>query len=410
MKNNLKKIRESSLTLAGASEAERNRFLRYLSVAVKKNTKKILLANEKDLARARSNALSSAFIERLTLDEKGVRHLVEKIRDVEKLKSGLGETIEQRKGAGGVLFKKVRTSLGVLMVIYEARPEVTIDVATLAVKSGNAVILKGGSEALSTNQVLYECIRIALKKSKLPEESVHFISSSERAVTNDLLTQNDFIDLVIARGGYQMVKAVMNASTIPVLAHAAGGARIYVDKSADLHMAEKILINAKITKPSACNSLDTILVHKNIAQKFVPHIVRALEKNGVTVLGDDASHTLAGTKRATASDWDTEFLGLSVTIKVVSDVVEAGVFVNAHTKRHSEGIIAKNKTVQRAFVNAVDAAAIFINCSPRLHDGYVFGFGAEMGISTSKLHARGPVGLKELTTYKWEVYGKGQIR
>lgn len=410
MKNNLKKIRQSSILLAGSSEALRNRFLRLLTLEVRKNKKKILKANASDVFRAKRSKLSTAFIERLSLDEKGLGHIVEKLHGVEKLKSGLGETIEQRKGFKGVLFKKVRTSLGVLMIIYEARPEVTIDVAALGIKSGNAVILKGGSEALQTNKVLYACIRTALKKARLPEDSVHLIATSNRKVTNDLLKEDAFIDLVIARGGYTMVKAVMNTSTIPVLAHAAGGARIYVDKSADLHSAEKILVNAKITKPSACNSLDTILVHKSIAKKFVPKIVETMERAGVTVLGDVASQKYAKVKTAVLADWDTEFLGLTVAIKIVKDVKEASQFVNEHSKRHSEGIIAKNKKVIHQFVSSTDAAALFINCSPRLHDGYVFGLGSEMGISTGKLHARGPVGLKELTTYKWEVYGKGQIR
>lgn len=410
MKNNLKKIRESSILLAGSSEVLRNRFLRLLTLEVRKNKKKILQANASDVFRAKGSKLSPAFIERLSLDEEGLGHIVEKLRGVEKLRSGLGETIEQRRGFKGVLFKKIRTPLGVLMIIYEARPEVTIDVAALGIKSGNAVILKGGSEALQTNKVLYACIRTALKKSRLPEDSVHFIATADRKVTNDLLKQNSFIDLVIARGGYQMVKAVMNTSTISVLAHAAGGARIYVDKSADLRMAEKILINAKITKPSACNSLDAILIHKNIAKKFVPRIVEAMERAGVTILGDVASQKYAKVKTAVLADWDTEFLGLTVAIKIVKDVKEASQFVNEHSKRHSEGIIAKNKKVAHQFVSSIDAAAFFINCSPRLHDGYVFGLGSEMGISTGKLHARGPVGLKELTTYKWEVYGKGQIR
>ncbi|TSD05337.1 MAG: glutamate-5-semialdehyde dehydrogenase [Parcubacteria group bacterium Greene0714_7] len=410
MKNNLKQIRKASLLLAGANEASRNKFLRLLTLEVKKNKKKILEANATDMARARAGTLSSAFIERLHLDEKGLEHIVEKLRGVEKLQSGLGEVIEQRKGFKGLLFKKVRTPLGVLMIIYEARPEVTIDVVALGIKSGNAVIVKGGSEALSTNRALYECIRTALKKSHLPEDSVHFIATSDRRVTNDFLKQNDFIDLVIARGGYKMVKAVMSASTIPVLAHAAGGARIYVDKSADLHSAEKILVNAKITKPSACNSLDTIVVHKGIAKKFVPKIVEVMERVGVTVLGDAESKEYAKVKSAVSADWDTEFLALTVAIKIVKDAEEAGQFVNEYSKQHSEGIIAKNKKVVREFVNSIDAAAVFINCSPRLHDGYVFGLGSEMGISTGKLHARGPVGLKELTTYKWEVYGKGQIR
>ncbi|HEY4473636.1 MAG TPA: glutamate-5-semialdehyde dehydrogenase [Candidatus Paceibacterota bacterium] len=392
---NLQKIKQAALRLSQTTEAKRNLFLKNLSRALFRNRKKIIAANVKDRARAKTANLPTAFIERLVLDEKGVQHLTAKLKSLVRLKSGLGEVIEKTKQKNGLVLKKIRTPLGVLAVIYEARPEVTIDVAALCIKSGNAAILKGGSEALSTNKALYECIRIALRESNLPVDALYFIATGNRKVTDALLKRHDVIDLVIARGGYGMVRGVMEKSNIPVLAHAAGGARIYVDKSADLEMAEKIIVNAKITKPAACNSVDTILVHRAIARTFVPKITNALHRKDVAIVN---------------GQWDTEFLALKVGIQVVKDSNEAIAFINQHTKKHTEGIIATDTRVIRDFVNGIDAAALFVNCSTRLHDGYVFGLGSEMGISTSKLHARGPVGLKELTTYKWEMYGTGNIR
>lgn len=391
----LEKIKQSANKLSSVSEERRNTFLHHLSEALLKRQREIIEANKKDLAKAKIQMLPPAFIERLGLNGNGVKKLILKLRDIEKLNAGIGEVIEERVSENKLLFKKVRVPLGVIAVIYEARPEVTIDIAALCIKSGNAVILKGGSEAIETNKILYRCILASLEKAGLDKETVSFISSKDRRITNWLLQKYSYIDVVIARGGYALVKAVLNQSTIPVLAHAAGGARIYVDETADLSIAEKIVINAKTSKSAACNSLDTMVVHQNIATEFVSKISSRLKDSGVKIV---------------ENDWDTEFLGLSVSIKIVKNVEEAVNFINKHSKRHSEGVVAEDKKVIDYFVSSIDAAALFINCSTRLHDGYVFGLGAEMGISTGKLHARGPVGLKELTTYKWEVYGNGQIR
>jgi len=393
---NFKKIKESAITLSQTTESDRNIFLQSLSQEIILNKEKIFVANERDLQKAEDKKSAPEFIERLIIDQKGIDQLVAKLTSIIRLKSGLGEIIEKKIKKDGLILKKVRVPLGVLMVIYEARPEVTIDVAGLCVKSGNVAILKGGSEALETNKILFKCVQSAFKKSGLPENIVTFIESANRNITNDILKRHDMIDLVIARGGYEMVKAVMASSKIPVLAHAAGGARMYVDKSADLKMAERILVNAKTTKPAACNSLDTILVHQEIAEKFIPQITKAMLLKKVIV--------------KLVMDWDKETLGLVVGIKIVKDIKEAVEFIHKHTKGHTEGIISKDTNSINYFTKSVDAATLFINASTRLHDGYVFGLGSEMGISTSKLHARGPVGLKELTTYKWQIYGKGNIR
>jgi len=408
MKTNLKKIRKSSIALSNLSENRLNLFLLYLAIIIEKRKQEIINANKIDVVNARKNKLLQSFIQRLIFDSVAIDNMQERIEHLKKLKSGIGEIIESKKNDQGLIIQKVRVPLGVLLVIYESRPEVTIDVAILCIKSGNAVILKGGSDAKHTNEALYSCIKNALKKAKLPLEIVNMISSREE--TNQLLVKSDEIDLVIARGSYGMVRSILDNSKIPVLAHSAGGARIFVDKSADLRMAEKIIMSSKIRKPSACNSLDTIVVHQSIAKKFIQRIVSLFLSKNIKVIGDDKVNNIIKVHIAKNKDWGTEFLGLTISIKIVKDIVEAGEFINEHSKKHSEGIIAKDKKVIKYFTNTIDCAALFINCSPRLHDGYIFGLGSEMGIATGKLHARGPVGLKELTTYKWEIYGKGNIR
>lgn len=374
-----------------------NDFLVKLSKIIWENRNQIISANKRDVAKAQKEKLPEAFVKRLVMDEKKIKSVITRLREVAKLKSGLREVIESRKLAKGLILKKVRVPLGTILIIYESRPEVTVDVAALCIKSGNKAILKGGSDSLGTNTVLYGCIKKALAQTGFSADTVKFIATSDRSVTDALLKRNDLIDLVIARGGYGLVKRVTELSTVPVLAHSAGGARIFVDKSANLKDAEKIIINAKTSNPSACNSLDTILVHKSIANIFVPKISEALKAKGVNVL-------------VSQKDWGKEHLSMTAGIKVVKDVKEAVEFMNKYGKQHSEGIVAKDKKVIKYFTESVDAAGLFINCSPRLHDGYIFGLGAEMGIATGKLHARGPVGLKELTTYQWEAYGNGNIR
>ena len=408
MNINLKKTREAAIRLSGSSEKERNAFLRALSAQLAKREKSILRANERDVAAAKKSGLAAAFVERLVFDSRALKLLKAKVRSVENLRSRIGEVMEQRTLRKGLVLKKVRVSLGVMLVIYESRPEVTIDVAALCIKSGNAALLKGGSEAKRTNEALFGCVQDALKKTGLAKETVGLVPN--RDAVKRLLREHESIDLVIARGGYGLVRAVVNESMIPVLAHAEGGARIFVDKSADLTAAEKILLNAKISKPAACNSLDAILVHRAIAGTFVPRMVKRLREAGVRVLGDARARRFARMDAARARDWDKEFLGPTVAIKTVKNAREAIQFINEHTKRHSEGLIARDARVIKEFTDSIDAAALFINASTRLHDGYVFGLGSEMGIAAGKLHARGPVGLQELTTYKWEVYGKGHIR
>ncbi|OGG03033.1 glutamate-5-semialdehyde dehydrogenase [Candidatus Gottesmanbacteria bacterium RBG_16_37_8] len=398
---NLEKIKQQTLHLAKISEKQRNAFLRNLVEELLFYKKEIFCANELDVKNARKIQLPSSFIERLILDEKGLQQIIRKLNFLQKLDSQIGSIIEIKTRNDGLRLKKIRVPIGVIFIIYEARPEVTIEVASLCLKSGNAAILKGGSEAIETNQAIYHCLEKALIKTKLAKETINFVKDQQRKITYWLLRQSDYIDVVIARGGYDLVRTIVSKSKIPVLAHMGGGARIYVDKSADLKKAEEIIINAKTNKPSACNSVDSVIIHKAIADKFLKQITMKLKEHKVKVL--------VGTE-VKISDWDTEFLGLRITIKIVKTVKEAIEFINKHSKKHSEGIIAKNKAVIDYFINSVDAAALFINSSTRFHDGYEFGMGAEMGISTGKLHARGPVGLEELTSYKWIVEGDGHVR
>jgi len=397
MKNaiNLNTIKDSFIKLSNKSERERNIFLTNLADELLNNKDIILSANKKDLQNAKKNKLLSAFIQRLKLEEIDLEKIIERVKQVRALDSGIGEIIERKLNDTGLEIQKVRVSIGTILIIYESRPEVTIDVACLCIKSGNVAILKGGSEALETNLVLYECIKNALIKSRFPKEAVYFIQSKNKAIIRKLLKRNDVIDLIIARGGYEMIKDIQNNSSIPVLAHSSGGARIYIDKSADLSIVEKILVNAKITKPSACNSLDTVVIHKDLKDKLLSVIIKSFEKNKVEII---------------KGKWSQEFLGMKASIKIVDSLEEAINFINTYSKKHSEGIVAQDKNAINNFCQSIDSATIFINSSTRLHDGYVFGLGAEMGIATGKLHARGPVGLKELSIYKWIVYGKGHIR
>jgi glutamate-5-semialdehyde dehydrogenase len=377
------------------SENEKNIFLKNLAKILSSHRNKILSANKKDLLNVNKNKLSAAFIQRLKLEETDLKKIIERVKQVRLLNSGVGEIIEKKIDDTGLEIHKVRVPIGTILIIYESRPEVTIDVACLCIKSGNAAILKGGSEALETNLVLYECIKKALIKSNFPEEVVRFIIYKNKAIIKRLLKRNDQIDLIIARGGYEMVKDIQNNSSIPVLAHSAGGARIYIDKSADLSIVENILINAKTTKPSACNSLDTVVIHKDIKDKILSKIIKSFKKNEVEII---------------KGRWNQEFLGMKVSIKIVDSLNDAINFINTYSKKHSEGIIAQDINAINKFCQSIDSAALFVNSSTRLHDGYVFGLGAEMGIATGKLHARGPVGLKELSIYKWIIYGKGHIR
>ncbi len=402
--------RLASESLRKLSSQDRAAILLDLAASLEHNKKKILAANARDVVRAQHNHTSPAFIDRLTLGEHTFHNMVHQVRSVAKQPDVLGEVIEQRTVANGVRLEKRRIPLGVIGIIYEARPNVTIDVTALCVKSGNAAVLKGGSDAQQTNLALMHCVHEALTQHHLAPETISFLDTADHRTVGRLLRQVGLLDVIIPRGGYELVRRVVNESKIPVLYHAAGGARIYVDHSGDQQLALRILVNAKTQRPATCNSLDTVIVEESLLADFLPKLAAALHERGVELRADTLANAILHVRKATPQDYDTEFLGPVIAVKTVKDVHEAIGFIEKHSKGHSEGIIAQNPQVIQEFVDHIDAAGIFVNCSPRLHDGGIFELGAEMGIATGKLHARGPVGVKELTTYKWIAYGTGQVR
>ena len=401
--------RQASLALSSLSAPQRSRALMVAAHSLVRQRRMIIAASASDVARARGK-VSPAFLDRLALNEERFHEMVSAVKNIARKKDPLGHIIERKKIKNGVTLKKITVPIGVLFVIYEARPHVTADAAALAVRAGNAVILKGGSEALGANRLIVRCFQKALHDTQLPPHAVQFIDTADRRITKKLLKLPDTIDLVIPRGGYGLVKWVRKESEIPSLSHAEGLDHTYVDASADIPLALKVIVNAKTSFPAGCNSLDHLLVHARIARKLLPSLQDALRSYRVELRGDANVRRIINIKAVTARDWDTEYLGLKMGIKIVNNAQEAIAHINAHGSKHSEGIIARDQKIVRIFQDKVDAAAIFVNCSIRLHDGGVFGLGAEMGINTGKLHARGPVGARELTTYKWIAEGKGQIR
>ncbi len=407
--------REAAFELASAGEGQLNRALHILSEKIEAASGEIIEQNEIDLAMANEGGQPPAFIDRLTLNPSRVNQMAQGVREIAALKSFTGKVLEERNLENGVSLQKLAVPLGVIGIIYESRPNVTIDAAALCIKSGNAVVLKGGSESLNSNRFLSSLVKEALTGAGLPPQAVGFINSSNRAETLELLKQAKFLDVLIPRGGYGLVRAVVENSSIPVLYHAEGGARIYVDPSADLDLAVEVAFNSKTNRPSTCNTLDTLVLHRDISAQFLSSALPKFLAGGVKIRLDPTalplqSSEIKGWELAGEEDWATEYLELILSIKVVDSFEEALEFIRRYSKRHTEGIIATDEKIINRFTSSIDAAALFVNCSTRLHDGNVFGLGAEMGISTGKLHARGPVGLQELTTYKWVARGNGQIR
>lgn len=408
---NLKKTQQASYQLMSLDTEAKNRLLEDIILQLQKNRSRIVSQNKSDVATAKKKNRNEAFLYKLTLDEKVFDQMLNQVQQVIKLPDPVGRTIEERVLQNNAKLIKTSVPIGVIGIIYEARPSVTVDVVTLCIKSGNCVVLKGGSDALETNKLIYECIHKALLKNNLPVRFVSFIDSIDRSLVDELIKQDDYIDLIIPRGGYELVNKVQRNSTVPVLSHSAGGARIFVDQSADLELALKVLINSKVSRPGACNALDTIILHNKLAEKFLPKLIRELHNQKVeTCLSPDLIHFDEKSKLATEEELQREKLALEVNIISVSKIDIAINHIHTYTKKHSEGIISSNKNNIEKFTNSIDAAAVFVNCATSLHDGGVFGLGAEMGIATGKIHARGPVGLQELTSYKWVMYGDGQTR
>lgn len=407
----VKKAKEASKQLALASTVVKNRSLLRMARGLEKGVKSLVRENKKDLAAASRKGRSKAFLDRLSLSEKGIKGMADSLRVIAKLPDPLGEVSQMSRLPNGLALGKMRVPLGVIAIIYESRPNVTSDTAGLCLKSGNAVILKGGSEALFSNSAIASVLQGALRESGLPPQVVSFVRQSGHEAVRVLLRQTEGIDLVIPRGGESLIREVTRLSRIPVIKHDKGVCHVYVDSESDLNMAERIVTNAKVQRPSTCNAMETLLVHEEMAPRFLPPMIRKLKELGVEIRGCERTVRLVkGVKRATVKDWRTEYLDLILSVRIVKDLSEAIAHITTYGSQHTESIVTENHEHAMRFLQEVDSACVFVNASTRMSDGGVFGMGAEIGISTGKLHARGPMGLNELTSYKFVGLGNGQIR
>ncbi len=406
----LGRARAAAPGMAIATTAQKNDFLRRLAKSIRESCAEIIRANAVDLERARKSGRGGAFVERLALDDKRIEAMAAGVLQVEALDDPVGTAIESWTRPNGLKIEKRRVPIGVIAMIYESRPNVTVDAAALTLKAGNAVVLRGGSEALSSNGFLAGLIARALKEAGLDPDAATFIRDPDREVIQVMKRSRDLIDLIIPRGG-QSLKDALEGSAIPLLPHFDGKCHTYVDRAADLKMAEDICINAKCSRPSVCNSMEKLLVHRGIAEKFLPAIAARLTAAGVEIRGDDATRKLVPEARAaTDEDWDAEYLDLILAVKVVDSVDEAIEFIARHGSHLADAIVTNDAETAARFEREVDSATVYVNASTRFTDGFEFGFGAETGISTNRLHARGPMGLNELTTYKYVLRGTGQVR
>ena len=403
--------KEAARALALASTRAKNEALLQMARGLEEKTAPLLEANRADLERGRASGLASAFIDRLTLSETRIEEMAAGLRQVAALPDPVGETVETWRRPNGIEISRVRVPLGVIGFIYESRPNVTADAAGLCLKSGNAVLLRGGSEALASNAAIVNVLGRAVEKAGLPVDSVQVVETADRAAVMAMLTLDRFVDLIIPRGGEEFVRLVAERATVPVLKHDKGVCHVYVDAGADLDMAAAIAVNSKVQRVSVCNAMETLLVDAAVAAAFLPRVAVRLREAGVEMRGDDRTRGFVPDARpATDADWDTEYLDYIVAIRVVDGLDAAIEHIRRHGSGLAEAIVTSDLRSSRRFTREVDAAAVLVNASTRLVDGSQFGMGAEMGISTSRLHARGPVGVRELTTTKFVVMGDGQVR
>lgn len=395
--------------LARLSSSQKDGLLMAMADRLEKGIDRILAANRRDLDSARQNQ-RQVLLDRLILNEKRVRDMAYGLRTLVNLADPIGQTIRMWRRPNGLEIGEQRVPLGVVGIIYEARPNVTVDAAGLCLKTGNAVILKGGSEALESNRVLVELLREACRESGIPEDAFQLVERTDHQAAQVLMRQNRYLDVLIPRGGAGLIKTVVENATVPVIETGVGNCHTYVDRDADLEMARKIAFNAKVQRPAVCNAMETLLVHQDVAPLFLPAIAAEYERAGVQLRGCPKTCSLIKAQPATENDWETEYLDLILAVKVVASLDEAIAHINRYGTRHSECIVTNSYPNARRFLDEVDAAAVYVNASTRFTDGFEFGFGAEIGISTQKLHARGPMGLEALTTVKYIIYGSGQIR
>lgn len=392
------------------SENEKNRALLTIAEALVTEADRILSANEKDIARAEEKGMKAGLIDRLRLTEERIKGMAEGIEKVTQLPDPVGELLETIHRPNGLVIEKRRVPLGVVGIIYESRPNVTADAFSLCFKSGNAVILKGGSDALYSNKAIVSVIREGLKKSGVTEDAISFIDATDRAVTMEFMKMKEYVDVLIPRGGAGLIRSVVENSTIPVIETGTGNCHIYIDEDADLAKAIPIIINAKTQRLGVCNACESLVVHEKIREKLLPDLAKALSEKSVEIRGDEKIGEVINCVPATEEDYGTEYLDAIISMKTVKNVDEAIAHINKYNTKHSEAILTENRDHAEKFLNEVDAACVYVNASTRFTDGFEFGFGAEIGISTQKLHARGPMGLRELTSYKYRITGNGQIR
>lgn len=409
IKGQMAKAASSFLSLAPT--ADKNRVLLAMAEAIYENSDYIIKVNSEDIAAARLNGQSEGFIERLTLTPSRISAIAKGIAQLADLPDPIGTFVSRDIRPNGLEINKVRVPLGVIGIIYESRPNVTADAAALCIKSGNACILRGGKEALGTNLALVNVMQDALVKEGFPKGCINLVEDTSRETAIALMRLNEYLDVIIPRGGAGLIKAVTTNATVPAIETGTGNCHIYVDKYADLTMARDIVINAKTSRPSVCNAAEKLLVHKDIAPRFLPAMISALREEGVEIVGDERVYEIDPTiTPASPNDWDEEYLSLKIGVKIVDSLEEAISHINKHGTLHSEAIITENVPSSQKFLKEIDAAAVYVNASTRFTDGFEFGFGAEIGISTQKIHARGPMGLAELTTTKYLISGNGQIR
>jgi len=406
-----KRAKDASKKLAVVGTKKKNEALLLMAKGLEDSTLTILDQNAVDIKNAKKKKLQASLIDRLALNEKRIQDMIDSLKAVAELEDPVGNVYDFSTRPNGLRIKKMTVPLGVIGIIYESRPNVTSDCVALTLKSGNSVILKGGSEAINSNRAIFEALHNSIKDSGLPDGSINFIDSIKRETVNVLLKQNNYVDVIIPRGGEALIQEVTLNSLIPVIKHYKGVCHTYVDEFADLNMAHAIAMNAKVQRPGVCNAMETLLVHEDVAPRYLPVLANELKKSGVEIRGCEKTRIiLKNIKAAKEEDWHEEYLDLILAVRVVSSLTEAIEHIHKYGSNHSDSIITDEQQNAERFLREIDSACVYHNASTRFTDGHQFGMGAEIGISTDKLHARGPMALSELTTYKYVIYGTGQVR
>ena len=406
-----KQARAASRLVAKADSATKNRALTLTAEAIERDVDRLLAANARDLDAARAKKLDAPLIDRLTLTAKTIADMAAGLRQIAGLPDPIGEISELKQQPSGIKVGRMRVPLGVIAIIYESRPNVTADAAGLCLKAGNACILRGGSEALHSNQAIAECVHAGLEAAGLPETAVQVVETTDRAAVGELLRLNEYVDIVVPRGGKGLIERVMRESRIPMIKHLDGVCHVYIDDHADLEKAIRIADNAKTQRLGTCNTMETLLVARGVAERVLPRLAKIYQDKGIELRGDEATRKLvAGVRPATEEDWSTEYLAAILAVRVVDGIDQAMDHIARYGSQHTDAIVTEDAARAQRFLREVDSSSVIVNASTRFADGYEYGLGAEIGISTDKLHARGPVGLDGLTSQKWVVFGEGQVR